>query len=48
MSRSKVKGQGHQGQKQHFSALSVACMWFIFGKTSSASSHLMYSLILSQ
>jgi len=32
----KVKGQGHQ--EQHFSALSMACMRFMFGKTSAASS----------
>jgi len=30
----KVKGQGHQVQKRQFSALSVACMRFVFGKTS--------------
>jgi len=30
-SRSKVKGQGHQGQKRHFSALSVACGQFMCG-----------------
>jgi len=36
----KVKGQGHQGQKWHFSTLSVACVWFVFGKTSLASSWL--------
>jgi len=35
MSRS--KGQGHQGQKRHFSALSAACVRFVFGKTSLAS-----------
>jgi len=29
----KVKGQGHQGQKRHFSALSAACVWFMFGKS---------------
>jgi len=34
----KVKGQGHQGQKRHFSALSAACMRFVFAKTSLASS----------
>jgi len=33
-----VKGQGHKGQKWHFSALSAACVWFVFGKTSLASS----------
>jgi len=37
-SRSKVKGQGHQGQKLHFPALSAACGWFTFGKASFASS----------
>jgi len=26
MSRSKVKGQGHYGQKRYFSALSAACV----------------------
>ena len=30
----KVKGQGHQGQKRHFSALSAACVRFMFGKIS--------------
>ena len=34
----KIKGQGHQGQKQHFSVLLAACMRFMFGKTSLASS----------
>jgi len=38
MSRSKLKGQGHQGQKTAFSALSAACVRFVFGKTSLASS----------
>ena len=33
-----VKGQGRQGQKQHFSALSAACLQFMFVKTSSVSS----------
>jgi len=33
--------EGHQGQKQHFSALSVACVRFTFGKTSLASSFLL-------
>jgi len=28
----KVKGQGHQGQKRHFSALSAARVRFMFGK----------------
>jgi len=36
--KAKVKGQGHQGQKRHFFALSAACVLFMFGKTSSASS----------
>jgi len=35
-SRSTVKGQGHHGQKRHFSALSEACVRFMFGKTSLA------------
>jgi len=30
----KVKGQGHHGQKRHFSALPAACVRFMFGKTS--------------
>ena len=34
----KVKGQGHHGQKTACSDLSVACVWFMFGKTSLASS----------
>ena len=34
----KVKGQGHQGQKRHFSALLAACVRFMFGRTSLASS----------
>jgi len=34
----KVKGQGHQGQKRHFSALSAACVRFMFSKISLASS----------
>jgi len=37
-SKSKIKGQGHQGQKQHFSALLAAFMRFMFGKTSLGSS----------
>ena len=36
--RLKVKGQGHQGQKKTFLALSSACVQFVFGKTSLASS----------
>jgi len=38
MSRSKVKGPGHHGQKKHFSALSAAFVWFMFGKTPLTSS----------
>jgi len=34
----KVKGQGHQGQNTAFLALSAACMWFMFSKTSFVSS----------
>jgi len=34
----KVKGQGNQGQKRPFSALSATCVLFMFGKTSLASS----------
>jgi len=37
--RSRTKVKGHQGQKWHSSALSVACMRFVFGKTSLASSY---------
>jgi len=37
----KVKGQGHQGQKTAFFGLSVACMQFVFNKTSLASSFLL-------
>jgi len=32
----KVKGQGHQDKKRHFSAVSAACVRFMFGKTSLA------------
>ena len=32
------QGQGYQGQKQYFSALSAACVRFVFSKTSLASS----------
>ena len=35
------EGQGHQGQKMAFLALSAACMQFIFGETSLASSFLL-------
>ena len=38
----KVKGQGHHGQKRHFSSLSVVCVQFMFGKTSLASSYYYY------
>jgi len=38
MSRSKVKSQGHQGQKTAFLALSEACVRFMFGKIFLASS----------
>jgi len=34
----KVKGQCHQGQKRHFSALAATCVRFMFGQTSLASS----------
>jgi len=37
-----VEGQGHQGQKTAFSALSAACVRFVFGKTSLASSLFIY------
>ena len=30
--KANVKGQGHQEQKRHFSALSAACVRFMFGK----------------
>jgi len=33
------QGQGHQGQKRHFLALSAACVRFMFLKTSSACSY---------
>jgi len=39
-SRSNVKGQGHQGQKNAFSTLSATCVRFMFCKTSLASSSL--------
>ena len=32
------QGQGNHGQKWHFFGLSAACVWFMFGKTSLASS----------
>jgi len=38
----KVKDQGHQGQKRHFSAFSAACVRFIFGKASLASSFILF------
>jgi len=34
----KAKGQGHQGQKTAFLVLSAACVQFVFGKASLASS----------
>jgi len=34
----KIEGQGHQGQKQHFSALLAACVRFMLGETSLGSS----------
>jgi len=41
----KVKGQGHEGQKNNiFPALSAACLRFMFGKTSLASSFLFFSV----
>ena len=39
----KVRIKGHQGQKRHFPALLAACMRFMFGKTSLASS--FFSLV---
>ena len=42
MSGSTVKGQDHQEQKWHFSALSAACVRFLFGKTSLASTYIYY------
>ena len=38
------KGQGHQRQRTAFLALSAACVQFMFGKTSLASSLLQHSL----
>ena len=38
MSRSSVKGKGHQGQKAEFFGTYVACVRFMSGKTSLASS----------
>ena len=43
----KVKGQGHQGQTMAFSALSVACVWFSFSKTSSPSSSTCFMAVSS-
>jgi len=43
----KVKDQGHQGQKRHFSALSAA-LRFIFSKTSLASSYFCSAVCSSQ
>jgi len=39
------EGQGHQGQKRHFSTLLAACIQFIFGKTSLASSFNVYFML---
>jgi len=39
----KVKGQGNQGQKRYFSALSAAYVRFMFGKTSLASSSVCFN-----
>jgi len=36
--RSKVKSQGHNGQKRYFMAISVPCVRFVFDKTSSLAS----------
>jgi len=41
-----VKGQGHRGQKRHFSALSAACVTFMLSKASSAPSLNVYALSL--
>jgi len=38
MSRSSVKDKGHQGQKAEFFGTYVACVRFVSGKTSLASS----------
>jgi len=43
MLRSKVKVT--RDKKRHFSALSAACMQFMFGKTSSASCFFLYLLL---
>ena len=42
----KVKGQGLRGQKRHVSALSAACVRFMFGKISLTSSLLLLLLLL--
>jgi len=41
-----VNGIGHQGQKRHFSAVLAACVRFMFGKTSLASSFYIFLLLL--
>jgi len=38
LARTSLKVSGHQGQKRRFSTLSAACVRFMFGKTSLASS----------
>jgi len=38
----KVKGQGTRDKKWHFSAFSMACVQFMFGKTSLASSLILF------
>ena len=40
--KAKVKGEGHQGHNRYFSALSAACVWCMFGKTSLASSFFFF------
>jgi len=42
-SKSKVKGQGHRDKQRHFSALSVACVRFVFRKISLVSSFYLVS-----
>jgi len=41
----KVKVKGHQGQKMSFFVPLAACVWFVFGKTSLASSCWMISAV---
>jgi len=42
----KVKGQGHQGRKWHFPALSAACLRFVFVKSSFASSFKLLNILV--